>query len=102
MSKELKTLAIMVPFYVLLLVTFIVEIQDHFVLSDFGLVLSVMFFVSIVPAVGGVIYKWMIAEKVEDEAERARLEASRTKKIIIIAVVVVIAIAIRGVTRYLI
>lgn len=100
MSKDFKTLLFIILTYVLLVATFMVEIQNFFVLSDFAILLCLVVFVSVVPAIGGVIFKWMNAEAVEDEAERERLAASRTKIVFTIAVIVIIAIAIRAATRF--
>ena len=77
MNKTTLKLLIMILSFILILANIIFEVENHFTLTDFQILLVAMFSVSVLPALGGVGYKWMNAENEPEEAQE-ELRKKRT------------------------
>ena len=89
---DFKKLAVMILAFVLLLLVVVTEVNEHFELSDFGMLIMVMAFVTVVPALGGQLFSWMNADN-EDASVRKAVAEQRTKISMTVGIVLIIVLA---------
>ena len=99
-NKNFKLATMLLVFLVLLAIT-LDEVTTRFPMGNVSIGLVVMFFVSVVPALGKPIYIWMTAENEEDSAKREALERSRTIKALCITGVFLLAVLAYEVPKHL-
>ena len=99
MKTDFKTALIMILSFILLMATILGEVETHFNLSDFGILLVTVVAVSVIPAIGGVVFTWMNAEN-EPEEVQAELSVKRTRLVLIICGIIMAAVLFRIFTKY--
>lgn len=99
-DNSFPKLLIMILSFMLVLMNIIFEVTNRITLTDFQILLIAMFVVSVLPALGGVIYKWMNAEN-EPEDRQYELRGKRTKVTLTIAIIFIVLLSIYDIKKYL-